>query len=145
MTTPVDATALGGALSAAAALLPKLVCDDAPAAIDFYVRALGAEVVERHDGDDGRVHQSVLAAGGIRFSVKSADGVDPAPTASDGSPVVLQVEIEDVDPWAARFVAAGGEVVFAVGDREYGRRDGRFRDPAGHVWQLSGPLPDGDG
>ena len=49
MTTPVDATALGGALSAAAALLPKLVCDDAPAAIDFYVRALGAEVVERHD------------------------------------------------------------------------------------------------
>lgn len=140
MSTTSDATAPGGAPPTTAALLPKLVSDDAPAALDFYVRALGAEVVERHDGDGGRVHQSVVAVGAVRFSVKSADEVDRSPVSWGGTPVVLQLHVDDVDTWAARFEAAGGEVVFPVGDREYGRRDGRFADPAGHVWQLSGPL-----
>lgn len=141
MTTSPDAPATGGAPPGPAALLTRLVCEDAVAAIAFYERALGAEVVERHDGADGAVQHAVLAVAGTTFAVKSAGGPDPSPTSLGGTPVVLMLEVDDVDPWAHRFAAAGGEVVYAVDDRhEYGRRDGRFRDPAGHLWLLSAPL-----
>lgn len=142
MTTARTTTATGGAPPHPATLLPRLVSDDAPAAIDFYRQALGAELVERHDGEDGKVHHAVLAVAGMAFAVKSADAADPSPATLGGTPVVLLLELEhaeQVDRWGTRFEAAGGHVVFAVGDQEYGRRDGRFRDPSGHLWQLPAP------
>jgi uncharacterized glyoxalase superfamily protein PhnB len=45
-----------------------------------------------------------------------------------------------VDATATRMIDAGAEVVFAVDDRDYGYRDGRLRDPFGHLWLLSQPL-----
>ena len=144
MTTTDPTTVPGGAPTDRATLLPRLVCDDAVAAIAFYERALAAEVVERHDGPDGAVHHAVLTVDGTPVAVKSADEVDPSPASLGGTPVVLLLEVEDVDAWAGRFTAAGGVVVFAVDDRhEYGRRDGRFRDPAGHCWMFSAPLAGG--
>ena len=34
-------------------------------------------------------------------------------------------------------VSAGAEVVFGIADQFYGRREGRLRDPFGHLWIIS--------
>lgn len=59
-------------------LRPKLVVEGADAALDFYGRALGGTVTERHTDADGRVVHAMIEAGPIRFAVKDAGYGDPA-------------------------------------------------------------------
>ena len=47
------------------ALSPHLVVDDAPAAIDFYVKAFGAEELGRVPGPDGRLVHAALRINGF--------------------------------------------------------------------------------
>jgi PhnB protein len=37
----------------------------------------------------------------------------------------------------ARVVEHGGTVIIPIEDRVYGKREGRVRDPFGHLWILS--------
>jgi uncharacterized glyoxalase superfamily protein PhnB len=46
------------------------------------------------------------------------------------------VHVDDVDAVGERMVAAGGRVVFEIGDHEDGR-GGRILDPFGHAWMIS--------
>ena len=117
------------------ALQPRLVVEGADAALDFYTRAFGATVSERHTGDDGRVVHSLVTAGPVRFSVKDAGDGDPAP-GGDGVPVIMSLEVADADSVAGRMVAAGATVIYEVADRGYGY-GGRLRDPFGHQWMIS--------
>ena len=54
-----------------------------------------------------------------------------------GSPVLMQLELEDCDMVAGKMVAEKAEVVIPFKDRPYGKREGRIRDPFGHLWILS--------
>jgi PhnB protein len=65
-----------------------------------------------------------------------------APTRMGGSPVLLHLTLPDPDDACARMVAHGGEVLIPIEDRFYGKREGRVRDPFGHLWILSRPLGD---
>ncbi len=117
-------------------LSPRLVVDGADAAIRFYTAALGAKEITRYADDAGTVYHSELALGDYVIMVKDADETDRAP-GPDGPGVILSLDVDGVDDLAQRMVDAGATVVFPVGDSEYGRRDGRFRDPYGHLWLLS--------
>nr|WP_280497187.1 VOC family protein [Nocardia farcinica] len=46
--------------------------------------------------------------------------------------------VPDPDATAAQMVRRGGELVIPVENRPYGRRQGRVRDPFGHLWVLGG-------
>ncbi len=39
-------------------------------------------------------------------------------------------------------VAGGATVVFPIADQFYGAREGRLRDPSGHLWILSKKTAD---
>lgn len=118
---------------------PRLAVTDAAAALRWYQQVLGAEELARYtDGD--RVVHAELTLGGAVWTLKDADDVDPAPAASDGSPVLLMLAVEDVDAVAGRMAAEGAVVIFPVDDHGYGRM-GRLRDPFGHVWMLTGAGP----
>lgn len=117
-------------------LYPRLVVARADAAIAFYTAALGAELVERYTGPDGRVVHALLAAGPVRFAVKDADGDDLAP-GGGGVPVILALYVADADAVAATMVDGGATVVFAVDDHPYGERGGRLADPFGHLWMVA--------
>lgn len=114
-------------------LIPTLAVRDAPAAIDFYARALGATELSRHVVDGTIVHAE-LAVDGARFAVKEADPTDP-PT-----PALLTLQVPDADTLWDRVRAAGATVVFPLADHEYGYRQGRVADPYGHRWIVSQPL-----
>ncbi|GAA1252918.1 hypothetical protein GCM10009609_15290 [Pseudonocardia aurantiaca] len=120
-------------------LRPRLVVDGADAALDFYARALGGTVSERHTGADGRVVHSLVTAGPARFAVKDAGDGDPAPS-GDGVPVIMSLEVDDADAVAARMLAAGATVIYEIADRGYGY-GGRLRDPFGHQWMISQEAP----
>lgn len=118
-------------------LIPTLAVRDAAAAIDFYVRALGATEISRYERD-GRIAHAELSAGGARFAVKEADEHDPAPGGAVS--VVFSLEVADADALWSRLRESGATVVFPLADHDYGYRQGRVADPYGHRWIVSQRL-----
>jgi PhnB protein len=118
-------------------LYARLVVDDAAAAIDFYVTAMGATEVERHADDAGHIVHAELRFGSAPVAVKDAD-VDPSPAKLGGTPVIMAVYVDDPDGLATAMQAAGATVIYPIADHEYGR-GGRLADPWGHQWMLMRP------
>ncbi len=48
--------------------------------------------------------------------------------------------VEDSSAVGAAMVADGGTVIIPIEDRPYGNREGRVRDPFGHLWVVSQDL-----
>jgi PhnB protein len=120
-------------------LVPLLVVRAAPAAIDFYVTALGArELVRYLDERAGTVSHADLAIGRAAFSVTEEARAwnSDAPPSLGGSPVVFQLRVEDVEAAFEKARQAGAVVVFPLTDF-CGERMARVRDPFGHLWILS--------
>lgn len=119
------------------AIYPLLCYDDAPAAIDWLIRAFGFTEQMRVPTPDGGVAHAELRAGdGIvmlgsfsdeRFAVSS-------PKALHGVSGGVYVVVEDIDAHHERARAAGAEIVVEPHDTGYGSRDYAARDPQGHLW-----------
>jgi len=122
---------------------PYLICRNAEAAIDFYVRAFGAVELFRI-GEPGMVgHAEIKISGAI---IMLADEYPPlgvlSPETIGGSPVSLMVYVEDVDKFTEKAVAEGLQVLRPVEDQFYGDRVGHFVDPFGHKWAFATHLED---
>ncbi|MEL7208333.1 MAG: VOC family protein [Actinomycetota bacterium] len=119
-------------------IVPRLVVDDGPAAVDFYLNCLNATEQERAHLPDGRMVQAELQVGDQLLFVTQADGeTSHSPTQIGGSPVLLTLRVPDADAVGQAMVDRGAEVVFPIDDQFYGRREGRLRDPSGHLWIIS--------
>lgn len=123
-------------------LTPRLIVPDPDKASAYYRSALGAEVVFRAEDETGRAVAVVHQLNGASFTLSPAVAewgwLDPA--SLGGSPVLLEAESDDQDEVGQRMVDGGGEVVIPIENRPYGKREGRIRDPFGHLWILTGPL-----
>lgn len=119
-------------------LQPRLVVRDAPKAIDFYVAALGAEELERYTEPSGKVVHCELRIGDDVFSLTEED-VDhtPSPLAVGGSGLLLRLTVADADGVGRAMEAGGAQVIVPIEARYYGPREGRLRDPFGHLWIVS--------
>jgi PhnB protein len=125
------------------ALTPYLMVKDGAAAIDFYAAAFGAEVIERFDFEGKLGHATLSLNGGhLLLSDEYPEYFEftgtQAPTTLGGTTVTVTLAVEDVDKVYDRAIAAGATVVRAPKDEFYGRQ-GKLRDPYGHVWSLAGP------
>lgn len=122
-------------------LIPSLVIHGAAQAIEFYEQALGARVIACFaDSKRGGhiVHAELMIGENLLYlSEESRDWHNHAPPSLGGSPVLLHLQVADVDAVAARMQAAGATVVYPVADQFYGERSGRLCDPYGHLWLLS--------
>lgn len=123
---------------------PRLLVSDGDAALEFYAAVFEAETLSCHRDDAGKIVNADIRIGTTDLSLTEGDGeMNTSPTDLGGTSVILSVECLDVDARAAQMVEAGGEVLIPVDDRFYGRRDGRLRDPFGHLWILGQPLAKG--
>lgn len=123
---------------------PMLTYRDAPAAIDFLVRAFGFTLEMRMDMPDGRVGHAELVLGTGRLSLASVWeelGLAP-PSELPAVHCQIQLRVDDVDAHHAQALAAGAAVVAAPEDQPYGHRAYRAVDPEGHRWIIVGPLAD---
>jgi len=133
------------AINVEPALSPHLVVDDAAAAIDFYVKALGAEELGRVPHRDGKLVHAALRING--FLVMLADdfpemcgGKSMTPRALGGTPVTIHLTVTDVDAKFQRALDAGATVVAPLADQFWGDRYGMIADPFGHHWSLGQPM-----
>ena len=123
---------------------PYLIVDDAPAALEFYAKVLGAVERMRLDWDEGRVGHAELEIGDsvVMLSSEFPDMDVLAPATIGGTPVSLMVYVDDVDRVFARAAEQGAEVLRPVADQFYGDRAGKIRDPFGHEWTLATHVED---
>ncbi|MCE7006146.1 VOC family protein [Kibdelosporangium philippinense] len=124
--------------SRAISLTPHIFVRDVPAALEFYRKAFGAVVVFVNRLPDGTLLFADVAIGGGRLLVSeetpNLNALSPQ-TIGD-SPVLLSLDVEDVDDLARRAVFAGATVELPVQEAFWGERYGIVRDPFGHRWAL---------
>ncbi len=122
---------------------PRLVVRDAPAAIEFYRDAFGAEEIgERFTADDGELVHAELRIGDALVMITEGPATGGAPAKSPASlggavTAIMATYWEDVDSVWKRALAAGADVIFPLAGQFYGERSGRLRDPFGQQWMLS--------
>lgn len=54
-----------------------------------------------------------------------------------GSRMQFTIEVDDVDAMCAELVARGVELLNGPIDRPWGLRTASFRDPGGHIWEIT--------
>lgn len=124
---------------------PVLTCSPCSDAIDFYVRAFGAEEIgPRMEGPDGAIAHAEIRIGDsvVMLADPWPDGPTQAPTTLGSSTAALFIYTDDVDAMWEQALGAGAEVVFPLELQFYGDRGGRVRDPFGHTWGLAQHVED---
>lgn len=128
---------------------PRLVVQDARAAVEFYRDAFGAEQRGALFADPGGtvVHAEIQLGDSVVYLTEAGDnGGEAAAPAPAGGRVtaIMVVTVPDVDSLWARAVAAGCEVIHPLADQFYGEREGRLRDPFRQQWMLGSHIEDVD-
>jgi PhnB protein len=122
--------------------VPYLSVRGAAQAIEFYKKAFGAVEVVRLPEPGGRLgHAEIIVAGArIMLADEYPELGFVGPQALGGSPVAIQIDVEDVDALVARAQAAGATVLKPPTDEFYGDRAAKLRDPFGHEWSFETRL-----
>lgn len=116
---------------------------EAPKAIEFYKKAFGAQVLGVHHTPDGKVMHASLKIGDSHLMLADEfPGMTPAPQTLGGSPVVLNIYVENVDALFNQAVAAGAKVTVPLADQFWGDRYAQIVDPFGHHWALGAHIED---
>ena len=116
---------------------PVLTLYDCNAAIDWYVRALGAVEISRSPGPDGKLMHAEFRIGNSNIMAHDTIMDGKGPKGSGGSPAALWLFVDDCDALFNRAVAAGAAVVRPVMDQFWGDRSGTLKDPHGYAWTIS--------
>lgn len=122
-------------------VIPYLSLEDADAALAFYGRAFGAKLFgEPARGEAGQILNATVLINGGALMLMHSD--DRGPPAKGGQGIMLQLVMEDAEPFWTRAIAAGCEVLTPFETQFWGDRWGRFRDPFGLDWALLEPSAD---
>jgi PhnB protein len=133
------ATDYKGVPAGASAVIPRLVCRDVEAEIDFCRETFGAVESVRRAGPDGRAAHAMLLFGPSMLMLEAEWPTLPSrvPPLDATSPVVIYVYVEDVDAAVGRALAHGARLVRPVETQFWGDRIGWVMDSSGHVWTIA--------
>jgi PhnB protein len=121
-------------------ITPGLVIKDASRAIEFYKTAFGATVLDTMDWPDGRgVMHAELKIGDSKFYVgeEVPEMGAVSPQTLGGTPVSINLYVEDCDAVFKRATTAGARVEQPLTDMFWGDRYGKLTDPFGHKWGIA--------
>jgi PhnB protein len=120
-------------------VVPFVVVRDASAAAEFYQRAFGAAELRREYADDGkRLLHCHLRINNGSLAINDAFPEHGYPLETPQS-FTLHLQVDDVEAWWQRALAAGMEIVMPLEDQFWGDRYGILRDPFGVSWSLGAP------
>ncbi len=126
-------------------IIPYLVYQDAPAAIEFLCKAFGFTERFRYAMPDQRIGHAELVLGDAAViylaSVYSEMGF-ASPQDLAGIHCQIHCQVEDVDAHYACARAAGAAIVAEPEDQSYGDRMYRALDPEGHRWMFATHVRD---
>ena len=111
---------------------------NAAQAIDFYVKAFGAEEKFRLLDPSGRIGHAELDFNGATLML-----ADEFPEYNCNSPltigntsVTLHIHVDNADEMIQQAVELGAHLEMKPADHFYGERSGCIRDPFGHRWNI---------
>ena len=117
---------------------PRLTFKDAAKAIEFYKQAFGAKEVFRFELETGIPHAEIKIGDSVIFLTEEwPEGGRFSPETLGNSPVMMSLDVPDVDKFFAHAIAAGAKTVIPVADQFYGHREGTLQDPFGYLWSVS--------
>jgi len=121
-------------------LIAYLQVKGATQASEFYQRAFGATEVARHPVDEkGRTAHIHLYVNGSSLMLGDAYPEYGHPLQAPQA-FNLTLQVDDIDKWWERAVAAGAAVVMPIQEMFWGARYGQLRDPFGVSWSINQPL-----
>ena len=120
-------------------LHPYLFVEGAASAIAWYTEHFGAvETLRVASADRNTVIHARLKIGDSTLMVSDVSHEwSEAPPASGPSSANLMLYVDDVDATQAQCLANGATELMPTGDKFWGERMGKIRDPFGHVWNLA--------
>jgi PhnB protein len=128
-------------------ITPHLVVRNAPAAIDFYCKALGFTEVMRMPMPNGKILHCSLSLGSQQIMLCDDElGMGPqtcrSPQSLGGTTVTIHLNVPDIDTAFPKAIAAGAKVIMPVSNQFWGARYGKFIDPFGHEWSMATSIED---
>lgn len=120
-------------------VIPRLVCRDPAAEIEFCARAFDAVVLNQRPGPDGAVAHALMTIGPAMIMIEREwPMLTSRPPVPDGSsPVVIFVYVADVDRTVEQAIARGARILVPVQNQFWGDRTAWIMDPSGHVWTIA--------
>ncbi|WP_040711136.1 VOC family protein [Paenibacillus curdlanolyticus] len=127
-----------------AKLTPYFYSEDARAQAQFYIDALGGEIVDlmtygQAPGTDealkDRIIHMVFLAAGVKFYI--ADSQHEPPGRSSGFDMSLEFKTDEEAQQAFASLSAGGNVIMPLEKQFWGTLFGRLEDKFGIKWQVS--------
>lgn len=120
---------------------PELHIPNGTTNIDFYTR-FGATENFCFRNDDGSIHVAELEINGAVFhlheTMRSMEALEPI--SAKGVTTVIGLFVPDVDEVMDKAIHAGATEINTPVDHDYGYRQGMFKDPFGHYWQIQKKL-----
>jgi lactoylglutathione lyase len=114
-----------------------LFAEDLAATKQFYLDVFELPVIFADDNSAvfkfGQTLINLLDVSAAPELIQPARVGDP-----DGQRVVFTLEVDDVDVKCRELEERGVELLNGPMDRPWGPRTASFRDPAGHMWEISG-------
>ncbi len=117
---------------------PRIPFKDAAKAIEFYEKAFGAKEIARFQVGSSIPHAE-LAIGDsvILITEEWPEGGRYSAETWGHSPILMSLQVPDVDAFVDHAVRAGASLVLPPKDQFYGRRDATVMDPFGYTWSIS--------
>jgi PhnB protein len=114
---------------------PELHIPNGTTEIDFY-KNFGAVEIFCFRNDDGSIHVAELEFNGATFHVHETMRNALEPISANGVTTVIGLFVPDVQEVMDKAILAGATAINPVTDHDYGYRQGMFKDPFGHYWQI---------
>jgi len=117
----------------------SLIVPNCVEALEFYKKALGAEILFRMPGPDGKstMHAEMrLGNSTVMLSDENPQWGSKSAKTLGGTPVTLHLYVDDADSIYQRAVGAGCTVAMPIMDAFWGDRYGKVKDPFGHEWGI---------
>lgn len=129
-------------------LIPHLVCEPCPEAIEFYKKAFSAVEIHRMPSPDGKrlMHAAIRIGNSFIFLCSDfpeyCGGKAANPKALGGTPVTIHRYVENCDAVIKQAVDAGAKIELPATDMFWGDRYGIVVDPFGHKWSIATHIKD---
>ncbi len=114
---------------------PELHIPNGTTNIDFY-KKFGATENFRYQNDDGSIHVVELEINGAIFHLHETMRDALEPIRAKGVTTVIGLFVPDVEAVMQQAILAGATEINPTTDHDYGYRQGMFKDPFGHLWQI---------
>ena len=118
---------------------PTLIVRGGKRALEFYKQAFGARELAAMYMPDGEtlMHAEIqIGDSRVMLGEESPEMGAVSPQALNGSPVSLNLYVDNCDAWFQRAVGAGARASSPPADMFWGDRYGKVTDPFGHIWGI---------